>query len=200
MPRRTLVGFFLVALLGVVMVGLWWAWPRATVPSGVAAAPEHLPAPPLQPGSTDDDVQNQLGGDFVEVWPDVNLAEVRRALPDNVYWELDFPTEDPAQLTERREAKKARNNLFGKIQSGTASLEEIEAYYDERRRISADYVAFSDYLLTNYGDRIDERDVGLLELAREMNLKRLDSLPVERDRALARKEQQDRARAAWNQP
>ncbi|MEZ4238015.1 MAG: hypothetical protein R3F59_18095, partial [Myxococcota bacterium] len=72
-----------------------------------------------------------------------------------------------------------------------------DAYYDERERVSTDYVAFARHVLDHYADRMTERDVQLLALAQKMNLDRLDQLPDERARAHDRKREQDQARAAW---
>jgi hypothetical protein len=130
-------------------------------------------------------------------WDGVDLQQVRAALPDNLYWELAQPTDDPEVLALRQADAAARNELFGAIQSGNASEQEIHTYYAEREQISRDYVAFAEYVLVHHGEQLAERDRGLLELAREMNDKRLAQLPSELERALARKSQQDQAREAW---
>jgi hypothetical protein len=127
----------------------------------------------------------------------VDLDEARKALPDNLYWKLSAPTNDP-QLQEWRDAERARWNVeYGKILSGTATEEEIRAYYDQRARLSGDYVEFATYVLDHYGDTLPERDTGLLKLARRLHLARLEEIPRKVEEALQRKQAQDAARAAW---
>ncbi|MBX2802065.1 MAG: hypothetical protein KTR31_30570 [Myxococcales bacterium] len=129
-------------------------------------------------------------------WPGVDLEEVRRAMPDNRYWSDSAPTDDPATLARREQAKARWNDLFGKVQSGTATEDQIAAFYEERQQVSEDNVAFVRYLLEHHAEDIPERDQGMLLLAADMNQRRLQQLPDERDRALQRKRRQDEARAS----
>ncbi len=130
-------------------------------------------------------------------WAAVDLDEVRRAMPDNVYFKLSAPTKDEQVLAER-DAERARwNTEYGKILSGTATDEEIRAYYDQRARLASDYMEFTTYLLDHYRDTLPERDVGLLELARRLNAARLQEIPRQVEESFERKRQQDEARAAW---
>jgi hypothetical protein len=148
------------------------------------AAPEEDPA--LSAG-------DGLGG----TWAAVDLEEVRAALPENLYWELSAPTTD-ARTEAWRQAERERWNVeYGKVLSGTASEDEIRAYYEHRQRLSSDYVDFTTYLIEHYGDVIPERDLGLLHLARRLNLARLLELPRREQEAHERKQAQDAAREAW---
>jgi hypothetical protein len=197
---RSLLRGSLLALVVVFVAVLVWLSlrddrpaPEPTAPSGtgpVAAAPAAPPSSPDAPPSLDPD-------DLSGAWAAVDLEEVRTALPDNVYWDAALPTDDP-RILEERDAERARwNDEFGKLQSGTATEAEIEAYFDHRHRFSSDYVEFTKYLLTHYGSELPPQDVALLELAQRMHLARLVEMPRKLEEAYARKRQQDAAREAW---
>lgn len=130
-------------------------------------------------------------------WAGVDMEAVRAALPGNLYWKLAMPTDDAAILREREEIRAHWNARYGKVLSNTASEAEVREYFAHRRRLSADYVEFATYLLDHYGDTIPERDVGLLELAREMHLARLEEIPRKLSEALARREAHEAARQQW---
>jgi hypothetical protein len=150
------------------------------------------------PGVPDGDETNSLGAeDMNGTWEGVDLAKVREAMPDNLYWKLSEPTKDE-RIIEEREAERDRWNVeYGKILSGNASEDEIRAYYDRRSQLSGDYIEFATYLLDHYGDTLPERDVGMLTLARRLNQARLEEIPRKLEEAFERKRQQDEARAAW---
>ena len=134
---------------------------------------------------------------MAEAWSLVDLDEVRRAMPGNLFFEISAPTQEEAVLAARQ-AERARWNVeYGKILSGTGTRAEIVDYYDFRARLSTDYVEFTTYLLDHFGDQIPERDVGLLDLARRLHLARLEEIPRKVEEALERKRLQDEARAAW---
>ena len=183
--RRTLVGFVLFASLAA--SAIWWGRAGDTGSSVSDAAPSGA----LSPGSG-------IPDEAPATLPGVDLAEVRAALPDNRYWVDGLPTRDQDVLASRKRAADERNLLYGRVLSGTATGAEIDAYYDERQRTSEDYVAFSRYVLENYRSVLTERDADMLELARSMNAQRLGQLPDERLRAHVRRQEQDRARADWN--
>lgn len=130
-------------------------------------------------------------------WASVDLEEVRRAMPDNLYFKLSAPTKNEAVLAERAAERDRSNVAYGKILSGTGTEEEIRAYYDRRARLSSDYIEFATYLLDHYGETLPERDVGLLELARRLHAARVQEIPRKVEEAIERKRQQDEARAAW---
>jgi hypothetical protein len=127
----------------------------------------------------------------------VKLEEVRARLPDNLYWKRDAPTKDPEELRRRAEEEQRWNELFGKVQAGEATEEEIQRYYDYRRQLSEDYIAFASLMLTEYGDRLPERDQGLIALSIRMHRDRLAEVPRQLDEALARKRLQDQRREQW---
>lgn len=145
-----------------------------------------------------DDAPDELGGDAVAAaWARVDLAAVQRALPDNLFWTNGAPTTDEAELERRARERDRWNVEYGKVLSGTGTEEEVRAYFDHRARLSGDYVEFTTYLLDHYGDDLTERDVSLLTLARRLHLARLEEVPRRMEEALARKQQQDEARARW---
>ena len=165
------------------------SWPQA---ESAPAAPAAEDAPGENAADSEDGV-DEMGA----AWAAVDMAQVRTAMPDNLYFQQAAPTKDP-QVEERREAERERwNTEYGKILSGTATEEEIRAYYDHRARLSGDYIEFTTYLLDHYGGELPERDIGLLELARRLHQARLEEVPRKMEEALERKGQQDAARAAW---
>ncbi|HSP97791.1 MAG TPA: hypothetical protein VL049_11170 [Candidatus Dormibacteraeota bacterium] len=216
--RSILVAAVLITALG---LGVWWrasdrrraAQPGAAPAASAAHTPHRVaesaaaplpdarqpPAPP--PAGADaaaDDSGDELGGDAIAAaWANVDLDEVRRALPDNLYWQMGAPTRDKQEI-ERRERERDRwNDEYGKVLSGTGSEAEIRAYYDQRAKLSGDYVEFTTYLLDHYGEVLPARDVALLQLARRLHLARLEEIPRSLEQALLRKGQQDDARARW---
>lgn len=183
--------------------------------SAVSAAPPRGGAPPLAPApeqegpparSASEAPASRAAGpetgadaDFESAlrWSLVDLDAVREALPDNMYWEMSAPTDDP-ELRRWREEERARwNREYGKVLSGTATEEEIDAYYALRRRISEDAVEFCAHLTTHYGDVLPERDLGLLRLASRLHRARLEEMPRKMAEALERKREKDRLREAW---
>jgi len=165
----------------------------APQPADQADAPDSAAAPPEDSAEGPDAEQDAMA----KAWAAVDLNAVRTAMPDNLYFKLAAPTTDEAILAERA-AERARWNVeYGKILSGTGTEEEIRTYFDQRARLSTDYVEFTTYMLDHYRDTLPERDVALLELARRMHATRLQEVPRQVEEALARKQQQDDARAAW---
>jgi hypothetical protein len=210
MPRRSVWVPTVVALAAV--AGLWW-WTsgRAEPASRAAAAREPAPtarsadatpAPPVSSHAQAPASEAQAGEGLdamAEAWAAVDMEEIRRALPDNLYWQMAAPTQDLREIDRRAEERARWNEEYGRILAGDASEPEIQTYYDQRTRLSSDYVEFVDYLLGHYGNQLPERDVGMLKLASRLHLARLEEIPRKRQEALERKEQQDRARERWRQ-
>jgi hypothetical protein len=155
-------------------------------PPPVAAAPPAVPTPDGDAASFDP-----------RTWDAVDLNAVREALPENLYWELGFPTEDLRVQRDREEQAALRNVEYGKVLSGTGTDEEIRAYFAHRQRVSSDYAELATYVLEHYEKSLPERDVALLELARKLHLARLEEIPRRLEEGFARKRAQDEARAAW---
>ena len=57
----------------------------------------------------------------------VDLEELRRRIPDNLYWTLSAPTDDARVLEQRRERARQTNELYGKVLSSTATAAEVDA-------------------------------------------------------------------------
>jgi hypothetical protein len=167
--------------------------PAATPPPGAAPSGAEAESPPAQEALPREPTLEELGGP----WALVDMEEIRQAMPYNLYWEQAAPTDD-ARLVRQREEDRARWNVeYGKVLSGNATEEEIQAYYAYRHKLFADYVEFVGYVLDHYQDDLPEQDVGLLELARRLHLARLEEIPRRTQEALERKQQQDAAREAW---
>ncbi|WP_437505890.1 hypothetical protein [Sorangium sp. So ce1099] len=128
----------------------------------------------------------------------VDLERLRAQLPDNLYWQLGAPTDDPRELQERAGEQKRWEELFGKVQSNTASEEEVRHYYEHSRRVSEDYIQFASLVLAQHRDELPERDKGLYELSIRMHRSRLAEIPRQIEGALARTQAQDRARDEWH--
>lgn len=130
-------------------------------------------------------------------WSQVDLDEVRAALPQNGYWERSMPTSDPEVLRAREEERAYWEHQYGKVLSNTGTEEEVREYYDHRQRVAEDAVEFSGYLLDHYGGVLPERDLRLLLLAQRLNRARLEELPRNLSDALDRREAHARAREEW---
>jgi hypothetical protein len=153
--------------------------------------------PPAAAPETASEDSEAMDDALAAAWAQVDLNEVHRAMPDNLYFELAVPTTDEAVIEARAAERRRWNEEYGKVLSGTGTEEEIRAYYDQRARLSTDYIEFTTYLLDHYRDVLLERDVGLLELARKLHAARLEEIPRKVEEAFERKRQQDEAREAW---
>lgn len=148
------------------------------------------------------DVEEEAGKDAATeregrtLYP-VDLDALQREIPDNLYWALGAPSDDPDILATRRAWQDEQERLKGLVVSGTGSRSDIEAYFDRRTRQSRDYVAFVERVLQQYGAELPEREVGLYELSRAMHKKRLEDLPAERERAYVRQAEQEKRREQW---
>jgi hypothetical protein len=161
--------------------------PRAPAAKPVPPADGHAPRRPEPPSL--DDMQTP--------WAAVDLEALRAELPDNLYWKMASPTKDPAVIQER-EAERARWNVeYGKILSNTATPDEIDTYYAHRYRLSSDYVEFATFLLADYGDQLDARDVGLLKIAIELHMARLEEIPRQIAEAHERCAAHEAVRRQW---
>lgn len=211
------------AMVAAVVVGVGliaaaaWLWTRASghldemdrERPAVAAAPpataaEPTPADPVRAPSGPAESEAPAGDDplaaldaSAAAWAKVDMEAVRAAMPGNLYWTMSMPTRDAAVLAEREEIRERWNREYGKVLSNTATEREVRDYYAHRQRLSADYVEFTSHLLERYGDVLPERDVGLLELARELHLARLEEIPRNLADALERREAHARVREAW---
>ncbi|MCR9094507.1 MAG: hypothetical protein NXI30_09840 [bacterium] len=130
-------------------------------------------------------------------WSRVDLDALRDEMPDNAFWTLAAPTDDPAVLAQRREARDVQNREWGRILSNTAQEADVRAFYAERQRESSDLVTFTTRLLDEYGSVLPDRDRGLVELSRRMHRQRLEELPRRLQEALDRRAAHADAVAAW---
>jgi len=181
---------------------------RPAPPAPAAAAqPAASPAPAAPPGRSTPDAPVAVAAepdegppDAYEVavrWSAVDLDAVRDALPDNLYWQMSAPTTDEELIRWREEERARWNREYGKVLSGNATEEEIEAYYAHREQVSLDAIEFASYLLDRYRDTLPERDVGLLELGVKLHHARLQELPRRQAEAFERKQRQDVVRELW---
>lgn len=186
-----------IAIGGAIVVGgvVWWLArsPGAHEPNE-SGAPAHAPgtaviAAAAPPGPTDS-VSKSEGtsrlADSEQTYP-VDLEELRARIPENRYWELGAPTSDP-EVAKARAARAERNNaIFGRTQTGEASEAEIRTYYDEKRRVSEDYLALSLLVLAEKRDQLPERDRGMFELSVQLHRGRLKQIDRDLADALARR-------------
>jgi hypothetical protein len=164
--------------------------PRGPLPSPGQATPSTSAA--AQTASAMSEISPPAGA----VYP-VNFEQLRAEIPDNLYWRLGVPTRDPQIIQQRAEEEHKWNDLFGKVQSNTATEEEIRRYYDHRRRLSEDYIQFSSLVLQEFGHDLPDRDRGLYELSIQLHRKRLGEIPRQIEDALARKRAHDAERQEW---
>lgn len=203
--RRARTALVLSAAVAVGL-GLWWrsrdappgprpAAPTTTTPAAETAdaATGREDAPDAPPRGAD----GRLEAVPETPWAAVDLDAIREVMPDNLFWKMAVPTNDPEIIAQRAEERDRWNTEYGKVLSGTATAEEVDAYYAERQRLAQDYVEFATYLLAEYGDRLTVRDVGLLKVAIELNLARLERFPREIVEAHERREAHDAARREW---
>jgi hypothetical protein len=210
MGRRRLVSVLIGAALVAAAVWLWLrrepgqlgapapdpppvAAPGAAAPPGASPAAAAAPDAPAAPDPLAGLAAEDAGGS----WAGVDLEEVRRALPDNLYWATNAPTEDLRELDRRAEERARWNVEYGKVLSNTATEPEIEAYYAHRQRVSEDAIEFANHLLNHYEEELPPKDVGLLELAIELHLARLEEIPRQIADAHRRREAHAAARQAW---
>jgi hypothetical protein len=130
-------------------------------------------------------------------WAKVDMEAVRAAMPDNLYWTMSLPTKDPDVLAAREKERERWNVEYGKVLSNTATEDEIHAYFAHRDRLASDYIQFITHVLENYGEDLTLRDIGLLKVAAELNLGRLEEIPRQMADALERRKAHAAAREAW---
>jgi len=173
-----------------------------TAPAAGSSQPQSRPAPPpalvmtppqREPAAAPEPVP------YIEnlVWGDIDLREAQAIMPDNLYWKWGAPTDDPELLAEREAEKKRRNEEYGRVLSGDAGEEEVDAYYDYRERLSTDYLEFAEWMRNRYGDGLSEEFRGLLDLSIKLHSARLAQMSQDRDRALAHSRERARIRAEW---
>jgi hypothetical protein len=156
------------------------------------------PAPPAAPhaagqggdvtktqSSDDSAIPSETFGGSQASYP-LDLQKLRSKIPDNRYWQLDMPTSDVDVAKERAEKAQQRNAMFGRIQANEASEQEIRAYYDERRRVSKDYLELALMVLDGQAGEVSERDRGLFELTANLHRARLKQVEIDQSAALGR--------------
>jgi hypothetical protein len=207
------------AAVALVALALVWRWernaPRPPTQATARSTPTDVPAadasrarartPTADAGGTADAPPSRGPGgpgpdepeDMETPWSVVDLDALRKELPDNLYWKMASPTSDPA-IVEAREQERERWNVeYGKVLSNTATADEVDAYYAYRYKLASDYVQFATFLLADYGDDLTPRDVGLLKVAIELNLARLEEIPRDIAEAHERRKAHEAAREAW---
>ncbi|HYO54736.1 hypothetical protein [Archangium sp.] len=203
-----------VLLLAVLLAGVFRDGPspedapgreqHATAPerSSPDLGPRASPAPPLglatgtDAGLPLEPISEATPSDTPARHP-VDLEKLRELLPGNLYWEMGIPTKDPEVLRKREEEGRRWNELYGKVQSNTATEQEIHQYYEHRRKVSEDSIAFASMVLQQYGSQLPEQELGLYELSIRMHRTRLEEMPRQVEEALARKNAQDQRRREW---
>jgi hypothetical protein len=199
-PARTVI-LLAVLLVLAAAAALRWAAGRShqRAARSVAAAPAPADTGAPSPGAAEAADDEPFGDvdDAGRAWASVDMDAIRKALPDNLYWTMAVPTKDPAVIRAREEERERWNVEYGKVLSGTATAEEVDAYYAHRQRVSEDYLEFIVYLLQNYGYQIPPRDVAALKLAAEMHNARLEEIPRQITEAQQRREAHEAARREW---
>jgi hypothetical protein len=191
---RKTIGLGLIALV-IALALLWHALRDSTTTttstekapeSAPAVASRQTPALPSRAASPADPALPGMPPATGNAAYPIDLEELRRRIPDNLYWTLGAPTDDARVLEQRRERARQTNELYGKVLSTTATPEEIDRYYAERRRVSEDYIAFAQLVLADYRDELPEEHVGLYELSIKLHRARLAEIPRDRQEAHGR--------------
>ena len=131
------------------------------------------------------------------VYGEIDLREAKALMPDNLYWKWGAPTKDPDVLAAREEERKRRNEEYGKVLSGDANEDEVRNYYEYKRKLSADYLEFAEFMQRRFKDKGPEEYIGLLQLAMKMHAQRLQQLPAESEEAMQRSRDHAKAREEW---
>ncbi len=131
------------------------------------------------------------------VFGDIDLREARELMPDNLYWKLGAPTKDPEILAEREAERERRNKEYGRVLSGDATEDEVHAYYDYRRRLSADYVEFAEFMQRRFKGKGPDEFQGMLDLALKLNAERLAQIPADEQDAIERARERAKIREEW---
>lgn len=179
----------------------------AAVPTTAASAAPHARRTPVwQADPNDPEPAEDLAykadplspmTDPADEWARIDFDEMRRALPDNLYWKMAFPTKDQALIDERAQTRERWNVEYGKVTANTATDEEIDAFYGEQQQISEDYLEWLVHLAEHYGNLVPRSAVGALKLAAEMHLARLEEIPRKMAEAKERHAAHERERQAW---
>lgn len=112
------------------------------------------------------------------IWAQVDLDELKQAMPDNLYWQFAVPTKDESILEFRKEQKDYWKKQYARVLSNQADEDEIRDYYAHQEAISSDYVVFITALLNKYSSILPEEAYKLQTLARNMHLSRLEEIPL----------------------
>jgi hypothetical protein len=131
------------------------------------------------------------------VYGDIDLREAKTLMPDNIYWQQGAPTKDPDELARREAEKKKRNEEYGRVLAGDASEDEVRSYYDYKKKVSEDYLEFSEFMARRYRSSDHKEMVGLLDMATKMHAEKLSQLPAELEDALARAKEREKVREDW---
>ncbi|WP_236893172.1 DUF1461 domain-containing protein [Desulfoluna limicola] len=111
-----------------------------------------------------------------------DMDRLREELPGN----LAIPPRDKDERWMRDEAKKSRNELFGRISSNIASDEEVHSYYDEQTLLTRDSIAMLEWILKEHEEEMGERDLARHHFLLDQFKKRLAAIPDRQARALKR--------------
>lgn len=111
-----------------------------------------------------------------------DFAKMREALPGN----QAIPAEDEDETWVRKEAKKARAELYGLISANKASDEEVESYYEEQALLTRDSIAMLEWILAHHKEEMGKEDLARHTFLHEQFKKRLSVIPERKERALTR--------------
>ena len=205
-------GLLIALLLVVGGIGWWLLMPvetsvvrvdgRPDRPSALSDVNDDVDAPRNGPSREDPtkvsmDSSAEDISEFARAWDSLDLAMVRRVMPDNLVWLYAMPSKDPEVLRVRKQMREKWEKLYGKVYSNTGSVEEVNQYYGHQQQLSSDYVEFTSYIIDNYSGDLREQDLRLLNIARKLHMARLQEIPQRQADALGRREAFAKARDAW---
>ncbi len=132
-----------------------------------------------------------------DAWAKVDLDAVRETMPNNLYWSMAAPTEDPALLEQREAKRQELKAVETKMMARHASEQEIRDYFAYQTKVSEDYVLALTEIINRYGHEIPDEDYSGTTLARTLHLSKLQEMPAKLTRALEQREQFLAEKAEW---
>ncbi|MDX1342851.1 MAG: hypothetical protein R3227_10870 [Reinekea sp.] len=135
-----------------------------------------------------------------ELIPRINddlIAQMRSALPDNLYWQWIAEVGDSSEERLSEADRERRDHLRGRVQAGIAEPLEIDAYFTEQRQLHQDFIAVATYALSHFSQELDADALQMLSFSLKLHSSRLNELATDATAAQQRYEQAKNAQQAW---
>ncbi len=163
---------FVIMLAGVTFIGalIYFTIPREPAPrKGEVEALMRL----KESGSLEGEKVEKTSFEKTFTEKTINFSEMHRRFPGN----RALPALSPEVARKKRAERRKRNLLYGKIASNRATDEEISRYYREQSAIARDVLQLVDFVLTEYGGKLTEKEVKKYRFLKEQFQNRVDIIP-----------------------